>query len=202
MISLRSWWVVPGSCHSAGRSEERAAIRARSSRPEPRWLFAEEPVVIVPHVMLGAQRLLPPLLQGACHEAVLRVDGPVTPFGIFGLVSGLLQSLFPVLVQAGSIPLERLHGLATQFQRGGFQGAKDLLGHEVVDDGGLESVTGLIRPFLEVPDAAVMGSVSRPIGSLEATTAIAADHQAGEQSGAVAGSPLGARARAVWRKRS
>ena len=50
---------------------------------------------------------------------------------------------------------------------------------------------------MEVSDATVIGPVTRPIGRLEATAAVAADDQAGEQRGAVAGAPLGARTRSV-----
>jgi len=95
---------------------------------------------------LGAQSLFPPLFQGPCDQAVLRIDGSIATFSIFGFVPGLLQPLFPVLVQASSIPLDCLHGLATQLQGGWLQGAQDLLRHQLIDDGGLESVTGLFRP--------------------------------------------------------
>ena len=189
---MRSWWVVPGACQSAGRSEESAAIRARSSVRELRRLFAEEPVVIVADLPLGPQRLLPPLLQGSGHQAVLRVDGPVAPFGVLGLVPGPLQPLFPVLVQAGAVPLDVLHGPTAQLQRGGFQGAKDLLRHQVVDHRGLEAEARLFGPLVEMPDATVIGPVLGPVGRLEATAAVAADDEAGEQRGAVAGAPLGA----------
>ena len=93
------------------------------------------------------------------------------------LAVGLLQPLSPVLVQAGSISLDRLHGLATQLQGGWLQGVQELLRHQLIDDGGLEPVTGLFRPFLAMPDAVVMSALSRPIRRLETATATAADHQ-------------------------
>src|SRR3954469_18374695 len=46
-------------------------------RRELRGLLAEETVVVVADSSLGAKCLLPPLLQRAGHEAVLRIDGPV-----------------------------------------------------------------------------------------------------------------------------
>ena len=115
------------------RVPERGQVGGEGRDPRPllvcelRRLFAEEAVVIVADLTLGPQRLLPPLLQGSGHEAILRVDGPVAPFGVFGFVPGSFQPLFPVLVQAGPFPLDVLQCPATQLQRGGFQGAKNLL---------------------------------------------------------------------------
>ena len=166
---------MPGACQSAGRSEERAAIRARSSARKLRRLFAEEPVVIVADLSLGPQCLLPPLLQGSGDEAVLRVDGPIPPFGVLGLVPRPLQPLFPVLVQSGTVPLDVLQGPAAQLQRGGFQGAKDLLRHEFVDHRGLEAEARLFGPLVEVSDTAVIGPPSGPIGRIETAATIAAD---------------------------
>ena len=168
----------------AGGVPERGEVGGERRDPSPllagelRRLFPEEPVVIVADLPLGPQRLLPPLLQGAGHEAVLRVDGPVAPFGVLGLVPGPLQPLFPVLVQAGAVPLDVLQGPAAQLQRGGFQGAKDLLRHEVVDRRGLEAEARLFGPLVEVPDATVIGPGLGPVRRLEATAAVAADEQA------------------------
>src|SRR5262249_58503721 len=60
----------------------------------------------------------PPPLQGPGHEAVLRIDGPVAPLGILGVVPRALQPLPPVLVAAGAGPPDVLHNPADQNQSG------------------------------------------------------------------------------------
>ena len=177
---------------------ESGEVGRQSGDPRPllggklRRLFAEESVVIVADLPLGPQRLLPALLQGAGHEAVLRIDGPVAPFGVLGLVPSPLQPLFPVLVQAGAVPLDVLQRPTAQLQRGRFQGAKDLLRHEFVNRRGLEAETLLFGPRVEMSDAPVMALPVSPIVRLEATAAVATDDDAGEERGTVAGASPGA----------
>ena len=98
-----------------------------------------------------------------------------------------------MLVQAGTIPLDVFHGLATQLQGGGFQRPKDLLLHQVVDHGPLEAETHLLSPLVEMSDATVIGLALAPIRRLEAPSAVAADDDAGQQSGAAVWAPFGAR---------
>jgi hypothetical protein len=146
-----------------------------------RRLFAKEAIVIVADLTLRPQRLLPALLQGPGHELVLRVDGPVATFGVVGLVAGALQPLFPVLVQAGAVPLDVLQRPTAQLQRGRFQRVKDLVPHEIVNHRGLEAETRLLGRFIEMSGTPVIGlPVSRMI-RLQATAAVAADDEAGEQ---------------------
>ena len=120
---------------------------------ELRRLFAEEAVVIVADLSLGPQCLLPPLLQGPGYQPVLRVDGSVASFGVLGLILCPLQPLFPVLVQAGAVPLDIFHGPTTQLQGSRFQGEEYLLLYEVVDRRGLQAEARLFGPLVEVPDA-------------------------------------------------
>src|SRR5262249_36262299 len=154
--------------------------------------LAEEPIVIVADLPLGLQRLLPAPLQGPGHEAILRIDGPVAPFGVLGLVAGPLQPLPPVLVQAGAGPPGGLQGPTGPLQRGGLQGAKDLLSYQVVDRRGPEAEAGLLASHVQMAGTPVVRLLVGPIVRLEAPAAVAADDDAGEQRRAVARTPLGA----------
>jgi hypothetical protein len=69
---------------------------------------------------------------------------------------------------------------------------------EIVDRRGLEAEARLFGPLVEVPDATVIGFVSRPVGRPQATAAVAANDQAGEQRGAAAGAPLRSREKISW----
>src|SRR5262249_722176 len=117
-------------------------------RREPRGLFAEEAVVIVPDLSLIAECLLPVLLQGSSDQAILRVNGPVAPLGILGLVPRAFQSLSPMLVEAGAVTLDVFHRPAAQLQGGGLEGAQDLLRHQVVDRRRLEAEAHLLGPLV------------------------------------------------------
>ena len=124
---------------------------------------------------------------------IIGVDGPVTSFGVFGLVAGALEPLFPMLVQSGSLPSDILQGPTAQFQRGGFQGTKDLLRHQVVDHRGFETEAHLFGRLMEISDAIVIGPVWGSVSGLQTSTAGAADQQSAEQRRAIAGASLGVR---------
>src|SRR5262249_48960590 len=98
-----------------------------------------------------------------------------------------------VLVQTASVPLGVLQRPTAQLQRGGFQGAQDLLRHHVINACGLEAVAPLLRRFVEVSGAPVITLAMGSIIRFQATAAVGADDEAGEQRGAVARAPLSIR---------
>ena len=122
-IPVGGTWGVPERGEVGGECRDPSALFRR----ELRRPLSKESIVIVPDLPLGPQRLLPALLQGAGNEAVLWINGSVTPFCVLRLEPSTLQPLPPVLAQAGQVPADVLDRPTTQFQRGRLQRTKDLL---------------------------------------------------------------------------
>src|SRR3954454_2010653 len=83
-------------------------------------------------------------ILGSCHglaPGLVDRDQPMTIATLarmvlpdaYGVVSRALPPLAPMLLEAGTVPLDVFHSPAAQFQGGGLEGAKDLLLHQVVD---------------------------------------------------------------------
>jgi hypothetical protein len=86
--------------------------------------------------------------------------------------------LLPVAVEAIAFLTDVLGRLEAQLQRGGFQGALDRAGHEVIDRRRPQAVTGRSRAHLQVSFARIIRGGLARIGGVHPVAARAADNQA------------------------
>lgn len=85
-------------------------------------LFGLEAGILGLQLNFGLQRCLPLALQGARHQAVLRLDGVVLPLCSLSLIAGSLQALLPVPMQSRAFSFHILDGFEADIQGGGLQG--------------------------------------------------------------------------------
>ncbi len=181
MISFRSADVVAGASHRAGMSRDRRRDPGELVPAQLGRLLPPESVVFFFESALIAQGLLPAPLQRPSDQAVLRLDRLVLPLGPLGLVTRSLQLLLPMAVEAIAFLADVLGRLEAQLQRGGFQGAKDLAGHEVIDRLRPQAVTGRSRAHLQVSFARIIRGGLARIGGVHPVATRAADHHARQQ---------------------
>jgi hypothetical protein len=96
-------------------------------RRQQSWLFEAKTVIFLFQLPLRTHLRFPALLQVSDNKAVLRFHGIVLPVGSFSLIPHALQSLLPVSVKLVAIPLNISIGPNTEFDRGWFENAQDLL---------------------------------------------------------------------------
>ena len=81
-------------------------------------LLMAEPIILVLHVPLPTQRLVPTSLQLSGHESILRFDRPILPGRTVSLKGRSFPPLLPMLFQPLSLGTQFGLGCQTQLQGG------------------------------------------------------------------------------------
>src|SRR5262249_38326842 len=101
--------------------------------PQYSRLRPEETIEVLLCLPDGLQRLIPATLQGAAHQAILRLAGVVLPAGSIGLVPRPLDPTLPVADPLPSLPIDPGSGLEAGVQGRRPQCSQDLLGYPGLD---------------------------------------------------------------------